>query len=86
MYVVLQTTDPPCSLHKVTNCVFDDIDVAFQPFGEVSMVEFVGNTITRANGNTVMMTGQARYRIAENVFTRDDAPRYFMCNLLLPRD
>ncbi len=32
-----------------------------------------------ANGNTVMMVGATDWRVHDNVFSRDDAPRFFMC-------
>ena len=51
----------------VAGNVFDDVDVAFMPRGAgVPSVWIASNTMTRANGNTVMMVGQAEYRIDSN--------------------
>jgi hypothetical protein len=63
----------------VRNCLFDDVDVAFQPLGALQSVSLLGNTITRANGNTVLMVGDTEWLIAGNVFTRNYVPRFFMC-------
>jgi hypothetical protein len=63
----------------VTHSLFDDVDVALQPLGALDTMRFVGNTVTRANGNTVMMVGHTEWLISGNVFSRDDAPRFFMC-------
>eukprot|EP00729_Bicosta_minor_P028591 gene28591-5886_t len=63
----------------VQRCYFDDVDTAFQAHGNAGTVRFVRNTVTRANGNTVMMTGNTDWQIAGNVFSRNYAPRFFMC-------
>lgn len=64
---------------SVRGCVFDDIDVAFQPTGALATVAIEGNTISRANGNTVLMVGQTEWLVSCNVFSRNYAPRFFMC-------
>jgi hypothetical protein len=42
-------------------------------------VRLVSNTMTKANGNTVMMTGETDWLIEGNVFSRNTAPRFFKC-------
>ena len=64
---------------SVSGCLFDDVDVAFLPRGGLDSVRFLGNTLTRANGNTVLMVGKTSWLIDSNVFSRDSAPRFFMC-------
>ena len=59
--------------------VFEDIDVAMQPFGEIDYATFSHNTVTRANGNTIFMTGRTVWDISSNVFTRDIPSRLFPC-------
>lgn len=63
----------------VSHCLFDNIDVAMQPGGSLESVQFVNNTVTRANGNTILMTGTTNWQIRGCVFSRDDAPRFFQC-------
>ena len=63
----------------VSHCLFDDIDVAFQPGGSLGSMDFNSNTISRANGNTVMMVGDTEWQVRSNVFSRDNAARFFMC-------
>jgi hypothetical protein len=63
----------------VTRCLFDEIDTAFQPRGALGTMSFTRNTMTRANGNTVPMVGHTEWSIEKNVFSRDTAPRFFMC-------
>jgi hypothetical protein len=54
--------------------------VALQPSGQLGGVDFAGNTMQHANGNTVMLVGDHTvWRVHDNVFSRDDAPRFFMC-------
>eukprot|EP01043_Picozoa_sp_COSAG02_P031676 COSAG02_NODE_2079_length_9902_cov_3.742018_5_plen_417_part_00 len=64
----------------VEHCLFDTVDVAFLS-GEPPQQNmlFAGNTITQANGNTLFMTGDTEWTITHNVFSRDSAPRFFMC-------
>jgi hypothetical protein len=64
----------------VANCLFDNVDMAFWPAGTaVATANFIGNTVQHANGNTVMMIGATIWEIRGNVFSRNDAPRFFMC-------
>jgi hypothetical protein len=39
--------------------------------------------MTRCNGNTLFMTGDTEWLIDNNVFSRDSAPRFFMCGTSL---
>jgi len=64
---------------SVTNNLFADVDVALQPSGDLGSVEFASNTMEHANGNTVMMVGNTDWQVHHNVFSRDDAPRFFTC-------
>lgn len=64
----------------VVGNLFDDVDQAFAPgAGGLTLVWFLRNTVTRANGNTVMMVGQSTWLIDGNVFSRNTATRFFMC-------
>ena len=63
----------------IMRSLFRDIDVAVQESGEVALAAFVGNTVTGANGNTLMMTGRTEWQVANNVFSRDSAVRFFQC-------
>lgn len=64
----------------VEHCLFDDVDVAFiNGVPPQSAMRFASNTMTGANGNTLFMTGDTEWSIEQNVFSRDSAPRFFMC-------
>ena len=56
--------------------------LALQPLGAADTVQFVGNTVTRANGNTVLMVGDTEWLISGNVFSRDEAPRFSASELV----
>ena len=40
----------------VSNCLFEDFDVAFQPVATIGKARFTGNTLTGGNGNVVFFT------------------------------
>ena len=60
----------------VDRSVFDDVDVAFQPLGALAAARFAGNTVSRANGNTILMVGKTDWDISGNIFSRDFAQRH----------
>jgi hypothetical protein len=74
-------TIEPASFRNVTvsHCLFDNIDIAINPAGPLGTVRFTDNTVTRANGNTILMVGSTDWLISGCVFSRDDAPRFFQC-------
>ena len=41
---------------QVSNCLFEDFDVAFQPVATIGKARFTGNTLTGGNGNVVFFT------------------------------
>ena len=63
----------------VSNCLFNDFDVAFQPSGTIGKARFTGNTLTGGNGNCVFFTASHDWLLSGNIFSRDSAPRYFTC-------
>ena len=63
----------------VSNCLFDDFDVAFQPSSTIGKARFTGNTLTGGNGNCVFFTSSHDWLLSGNIFSRDSAPRYFTC-------
>lgn len=68
----------PAVTVAVTNSVFSNIDVAYQPFAAVTgTVGFQDNTITGANGNTIFFTASHGWMLTGCVFTRNNAPRFF---------
>lgn len=64
---------------SVRNCLFDEFDVAFQGLGTMQHARFQGNTMTGGNGNVVFFTNSLDFDLSGNVFSRDNAPRYFTC-------
>ena len=68
---------------SISSNLFDDFDVAFQPSGMIGKVRFTGNTLTGGNGNCVFFVGSHDWLLANNVFSRDWAPRYFTCGTTL---
>jgi hypothetical protein len=63
----------------VSNCLFNDFDVAFQPSSTIGKARFTGNTLTGGNGNCVFFTASHDWLLSGNIFSRDSAPRYFTC-------
>lgn len=63
----------------VSNCLFNDFDVAFQPSGTIGKARFTGNTLTGGNGNCVFFVASHDWLLSGNIFSRDTAPRYFTC-------
>eukprot|EP00041_Stephanoeca_diplocostata_P020796 m.472764 g.472764 ORF g.472764 m.472764 type:complete len:677 (+) comp21663_c0_seq3:135-2165(+) len=64
---------------RMVNNVFDNFDVAFLASGAMASARFLGNTMTRGNGNVVFFTASHDWLLTDNVFSRDYAPRFFQC-------
>ena len=53
---------------QVSNCLFEDFDVAFQPVATIGKARFTGNTLTGGNGNVVFFTVSGAAPLACRLF------------------